>query len=522
MSLGMVAQGFSPADMTQGYFLSLMGIKDLDDADDNVRQQLTTFAFQTPDDDINALGGLLSVAVAKGAAVPERSVLTQLRCDARPATLRKAWPLLAKRAEGMADADLSAVSQAEKYQLFAATERVAMLLGKNPVPYRQQADAAYKMLDDELWLEDQEHWAAFKDRDGLQRLHTQATVASLCAPILADASSSHQAFLASKCLDGLSSQPDEWLTIAQAHFRAGRADQGYQLLRRALQSQLYGGRSPVDSVLRAAPVLTQGLFGIQPDALHSRCVVRPGMPADWDSCSVRTPWLEYTCRREGREWVYDITQHFAQPLTIVLRQNIGLGECVEVTGTNKHRQTIRVKTPSPLPEVVFVSSYDEPEVTVPGLDEPTFERRFKPQRISSFFTDSIRYDVNPDFLLDGEYIVRGVPFHVALQGDNVAHVSYPDTLTIPLSGRYERCWLLLSGTTNDRERHISNAVIVAHYQDGSIDSLSLVNPDNWSPLAEGTARRLCLRLRADRKLAFLEVRPQSVGIRIGLMAVTLQ
>jgi hypothetical protein len=107
-------------------------------------------------------------------------------------------------------------------------------------------------------------------------------------------------------------------------------------------------------------------------------------------------------------------------------------------------------------------------------------------------------------------------------GNNITFVQYPDTLWMPLSGKAEQLWLLMAGTTNDRERHISNAVVVAHYEDGTHDSLSLVNPDNWSPLATGRARRLCLRLDETKKLVALEIRPESAEIKIGLMGVTLQ
>lgn len=184
-------------------------------------------------------------------------------------------------------------------------------------------------------------------------------------------------------------------------------------------------------------------------------------------------------------------------------------------------QNARNKVLTPMPEVTYSSSYDETGLVFPGLDEPTFEQRFKPLSLAHFLTDSIRFDIQPEFILDNEYIVRGVPFIVSLQGKNTAMVSYPDTLSVPLSGRADRLWLLVNGNVSEGS-HVTNALVIAHYQDGSVSLLPLIHPDNWNALPEGEARRLCFRLNPDKKLVALEIRPLIPNIRIGLMAITMQ
>lgn len=184
-------------------------------------------------------------------------------------------------------------------------------------------------------------------------------------------------------------------------------------------------------------------------------------------------------------------------------------------------QNTRHTVLTPMPEVTYSSSYDEAGLVTPGLDEPTFEQRFKPLSLANFCTDSVRFDVQPEFILDNEYIVRGVPFIISLQGRNTVSVSYPDTLSVPLQGRADRLWLLMNGNVSEGP-HVTNALVIAHYQDGSVSLLPLIHPDNWNALPEGEARRLCFRLNPDKKLVALKIRPLLPDIRIGLMAITMQ
>ena len=267
--------------------------------------------------------------------------------------------------------------------------------------------------------------------------------------------------------------------------------------------------------------LLQNFFGVQPSVNEGRCMLQPSFPDDWDSCSVHTPTLDYTFRRQGRDIVYDVIQRFERPLTIVVRQQSGEGQYVEITGNTQPQQTIRLTMPSRLPEVK-IDNFLEAFLPTPGLEEPTFEERFRPQRISAFLTDSIRFDMSPDFIIDNDYVVRGVPFQVSSQGCNIAIVSYPDTLTIPLHAKAQRLWLLLADTPVSRDPHLSKAFIIAHYEDGTADILPLINPDNWAPLPAGTARRLCLPLNPEKRLTAVSIRPLFDAISIGLMGITLQ
>lgn len=522
LSLEVPAQRYRPTDFTFSYLFDQSGQTDREEMEDSVRQIVSTYSFRTPDVYVNALSGLVALAESKPREKTTLWRLDQLKYDANVRQMRRSWPAFSKYFESLPAGDLSTRAQAERCRMARLMERIAGFIDKNPPAYHRQASAAATLLDTQLWDDSLGHWGEFRDTEGLQRLHTFAAVPSLYAPVVAGACSPEQAYRATRYLDSRTLRDGELLPTAMANFLAGRNGRGYQLLKAGLMSQVYGGQSPIDSVRQAVRVLTEGLFGIQPDALNGRCIIRPGFPDNWDTASVHTPYVDYTCRRVGNYLLLDVTQHFRRTLQIVVRLNLGMGQYKDVEFSRQRHQLIRVKQPIKLPEVTRYEAYESVLRDVPGLDEPTFERTFKMQRIGDLLRDSVAYHMNPDFVLKREYVVRGVPFLVPQQGPNVALVAYPDTLVVPVSGKAERAWLLLTGTTNDREQYISNALVVARYQDGTTDRLSLVNPDNWGPLPVGEARRLCLRLNPDKKLAAIEILPLAHTIRIGLMGLTLQ
>ncbi|UAY53794.1 DUF4450 domain-containing protein [Arachidicoccus terrestris] len=82
----------------------------------------------------------------------------------------------------------------------------------------------------------------------------------------------------------------------------------------------------------------------------------------------------------------------------------------------------------------------------------------------------------------------GIPFRLAARGNNIAFVTlwdnYPDSITVPLSGKAEMAVLLMTGTTNPMQYGIVNGLVRVHYKDGSTADLDLKNPDTWCPIQE--------------------------------------
>lgn len=110
----------------------------------------------------------------------------------------------------------------------------------------------------------------------------------------------------------------EVMHTALAYFQAGRADEGYKLLKSSILDGMYMGDSPGnfgqisfydaargecyrdfgDPIGIASRVLIQGLYGILPDALNGRLLLKPGFPLQWENASLHTPDIDFDFRNE--------------------------------------------------------------------------------------------------------------------------------------------------------------------------------------------------------------------------------
>ena len=544
-------------------------------------------------------------------------------------------------------------SSAYNYRGNKLAARIAELIGEDARPYAEEAEAILKAMNERLWMPDKGVWAEYQDAMGLKRLHESPAVWSVYTPVDCGACTPEQAWKATewvmthiphirvekssyRTIATSNWMPYSWsinnvaaaevMHTALAFFEAGHSSWGYELLMGNLMDQMYYGQSPGnfgqlshydaargecyrdfgDCIGIASRTLIQGLFGIIPQALFGLCIIRPGFPGSWDSVAVKTPYLSYKyTRKEGVER-YEITQHFRQPLTIVVRQDCGGGRYRDVVGTSEKQQVIE----SPMPDYNFTLKH--PVVKrrpCRGTDEPDLEKPFATCDISKHFnaevddifknrylsprpqtttlqipvqgvgewchpqyTPQINDSVFRTMIVDGRFVVAGVPFATPKRGNNIVYTSlwdnYPDSAAIPLKGRASSAYLLMAGSTNHMQSRIDNGLVVVAYTDGSADTLRLRNPDNWCPIEQdyyvdgkaftapeprpyrvclgtgtvsrnlghaldikgvygreipgGAAQMLRMPLNRQKRLRSLIVRTISNDVVIGLMAVTLQ
>ncbi len=180
-------------------------------------------------------------------------------------------------------------SSAYNYYSNLMTARIAEILGEDPAPYREEAQAILDALNARLWLEDEGHWAEYQDYMGLKRLHRSAAIWSIYAPIDCGACSPEQAYRATLYVDeaiphipvryrydkavlkslGLKLPREErdlftistsdWLpynwstnnvahdevaNMALAYLEAGRSDSGFKLLKADILDEMYLGECP--------------------------------------------------------------------------------------------------------------------------------------------------------------------------------------------------------------------------------------------------------------------------------------
>ena len=470
-------------------------------------------------------------------------------------------------------------SSAYNYRGNKLAARMAEMIGQDPKPYQDEADAILNAMNERLWMPQKGVWAEYQDGMGLKRLHDHPAVWSIYTPIDCGACTPEQAYQATRYIDDQIPHIDvgngyqtisttDWLPYAWsinnvaaaevmhtalAYFEAGRHEEAFRLMKANVLDQMYYGQSPAnfgqisqydaargecyrdfgDCIGISSRTLLQGLFGIIPQAIDGQCIIRPGFPSDWDSASVKTPYLDYKfTRKEGKD-IYEITQHFRRPLKIVFRQNLDNGQYRDIEGTSEEHQIIEVSqrdgsfvaNHGDSPHVVRFAAHTGDSPRDSGCAEPDLSKPFKPQKINGFFnaevddifkneylsprpqtttlqipkqgigewchpqqTAEINDSVFRTLIRDGIFRVAGVPFLTPAMGRNIVYTSlwdnYPDAVTIPLEGRAERAYLLMAGSTNHMQSRIDNGLVVITYTDNTTDTLALRNPDNWCPIEQ--------------------------------------
>lgn len=508
-------------------------------------------------------------------------------------------------------------SSAYNYRANLLAARMAEMIGENPAPYREEAVKILKAMNSRLWLKDFGHWAEYQDFMGLKRVHKDAALWSIYTPIDCGVGTGEQNYQATKYVDrhiprvpyiydGQEYQtvstsdwsPYEWsinnVAMAEvmhtvlAYYQAGRVEEAYRLLKANVLDFMYLGSSPgnfgqLSTMDRAtgegyrdfsdvtgisSRAFIEGLYGITPNALEGKCIIRPGFPAAWDSASVHTPYLDYSFRRVGGKDVFDIEQNFARPLQIVIRQNMGGGKYKDTALTADKSQHVELATIKPVDndEAEAKRTYTLADAvaeqtagrwgTMTGVGNDFDQLNDGKRRmvnmdaafnseVSDIFKNQYLTPRSPyttlcvptqgmgdwcstkklakiddsklrSMVKDGTFeTLPGLSFRTPAEGKNIAYTSlwdnYPDSITIPLSGKASHAYLLMAGSTNPMQFAIENAVVRVEYTDGTTDELMLVPPVNWCPIEQDFVENAVA-------FAMPAVRPYRIGLNTGIVS----
>lgn len=622
-------------------------------------------------------------------------------------------------------------SSAYNYRANRMAAMIAAKIGEDPTPYQQEANKILDALNKRLWMPSKGHWAEYQDFMGYKRLHESAGVWTIYHSLDSDIADPFQAYQATCYVDtaiphipvrgaGLKDEgyatvsttnwlPYSWsinnvafaevMHTALAYFQGGRDEAGFKLLKSSVLDGMYLGDSPGnfgqisfydaargecyrdfgDPIGVASRVLVQGLYGVLPDAMNGRLLVKPGFPSAWGYASLHTPDIDFDYKNTVADsktiTEYTITHHLTAVQTLELRFPARYSQLKTLTVNGLVAKWKPVRNAIGRPEITIAvpassgkkvqiamvwggrkialdsdSSNDLQVVdTVPpskylSADAPTRFVRVKEGQMewwkpvnrfvsktasrpesdnfAKVVTDKCEpvlmdtlFNASVTALFQNKYLsprspyttlelpvqgigewchplttatiddsglraaVRGnqiktslgIPFRTPAKGRNIAFTSlwdnYPDSLSVPLSGKASRAYLLMAGTTNHMQCHIDNGRIRIYYTDGTSTVLPLVNPDNWAPIEQlffedglafnrhapslyrlrlktgevgnrfgeelgfrgisrmvdgGAAVLLELPLNARKTLSHLTLETLSNDVVIGLMSVTLQ
>ncbi len=359
-------------------------------------------------------------------------------------------------------------SSAYNYRGNLLMAKIAEIIGEDPTPYREEADAILKAMNQRLWIEDEGHWAEHQDLMGLQRQHSSAALWSIYTPIDCGACTPEQAWKATLYADRhIPHIPVEWtgdklpisgkdgkfytmstsnwlpydwstnnvaheevMNMALAYFIAGRHNEGFKLLKSDILDGMFLGACPGnfgqisyydkarseayrdfgDNIGISARAIVNGLFGIRPDALNGKCIIHYSLPDEWKETSISTPYLSYSFHREGKRLTYEVTQNFKQPLDIIIRVGLGNGQFVDFKGNNSVQQTIvadlssREMVEEPSGEAYIGKNNDNTDLVKAGLSNLKKDAKQKLVNISKAF------NANVDDIFKNEYLSPRPPY----------------------------------------------------------------------------------------------------------------
>lgn len=279
-------------------------------------------------------------------------------------------------------------TSAYNYRANREMAKLAKIIGENPQPYEQEADAILKAMKNELWIKNKGYFSEYKDALGNQIIHDKPGIWSIYhvsdafilnefedyqnlqyinnhtpkIPITVKGADNKDYFT----LATTNWQPYDWsinnvalaenLQTALAYWQAGRNEDAYQLWKGNLVESMYYGISPgnfeqlshydafrgelyrdfADPIGVASRTLTEGLFGVYPNLLENKISIKPGFPKDWNSAELKLPDWDYLFKRNSKKTEYFFNSKYQNPVSLEMQIPVNYSniKSVKVNGKN--------------------------------------------------------------------------------------------------------------------------------------------------------------------------------------------
>jgi len=278
-------------------------------------------------------------------------------------------------------------SSAYNYRANKTAAMLAKLLGEDGSIYEAEANKIFTAMNNNLWLKDKGWFAENKDLMGLQLVHPAAAIWTVYHAIDENVANGKQQYQMMRYVDnyiphipvkinGLKDdgyyllsttnwQPYTWsmnnvalaenLHTALAYWQSGENDNAYKLFKSSLVESMYASASPggfqqlsfydairgelyrdfADGIGMTARSLTEGLFGITPDALNDKLIIAPGFPASWQFAKLTVPDISFDFKQDKNISTYSIHQSYNKLLTLTLQLKAVKDKVVAVTVNGK-------------------------------------------------------------------------------------------------------------------------------------------------------------------------------------------
>jgi hypothetical protein len=278
-------------------------------------------------------------------------------------------------------------ASAYNYRANVAAAKIAQLLGEDGARYMSLAHHIFTAMNRYLWLPDKGWFAENKDLMGLQQVHPAAGLWTIYHAIDENVANAQQQYQMLRYVDnyiphipvkinGLKDegyyllsttnwQPYTWsinnvalgenLHTALAYWQGGENDNAYKLFKSTLVESMYGSASPggfqqlsfydavrgelyrdfADGIGIAARGLTEGLFGINPDALNDKLLIKPGFPSAWKFAKIKTPDISFDFKQDKNTSYFTIDQSYNKLLNVTLQVKVLKDKAFTITVNGK-------------------------------------------------------------------------------------------------------------------------------------------------------------------------------------------
>ena len=326
-------------------------------------------------------------------------------------------------------------SSAYNYRANREAAALAKLIAEDGSIYEKEADKILHAINKNLWMADKGWYAEYKDLLGNKLLHPAAGLWTIYHAIDSKVTDAFKAYQSLRYIDEhiphipviakgwnekdlylLSEtnwQPYTWslnnvvfaenLHTALAYWQGNRSEVAFQLWRSTMLESMYLSSGPgnfqqlsfydairgelyrdfADGLGMTARTLMEGLFGILPDALNKRLVIKPGFPSSWNDASIQTPDIDFDFVRTGNKETYTIKQNTYRHLDLqliipALKDNVG-----EVLVNGKPVKWIAIPNLVGKPAI---------EIKLPAQDNYTITIVWKGNKLTRLFYRNAPYD----------------------------------------------------------------------------------------------------------------------------------
>ncbi|MDQ8201040.1 DUF4450 domain-containing protein [Pelagicoccus enzymogenes] len=283
------------------------------------------------------------------------------------------------------------VAYTSAYNAFHNREaaRLAALIGEDPQPFLDEAQAIEKAMRKLLWVEngDASYFAEYKDWLGLQRQHKAAGVWSVYHTIDSQIADPEEAYQMTRYVDQsiphrLLSYPQladsnpiwlfasshwfpyDWsvnnvvmgenIHTALAFWQAGRSEEAWNLTKGSLIASMFAGICPgnvgsmnfldayrgesqrdfADGSGVTSRAIVEGLFGVQPNLLEQNLTLRPGFPQDWESAQLKHSSIALNYQKTGDEVSLTVESQFPAETQLILQLPLhAIPDSIRLDGT---------------------------------------------------------------------------------------------------------------------------------------------------------------------------------------------